>query len=398
MAPAEISEDAGKGMRSDDARLADSVDELDSILLSTLEEIHRIEARELEGAEAEGYLAKVWQRTFTHVAAVQESWLEQAFVRRGRAVIEVIYPDADERKRLYQYGFPPYLGSRFEWVVPDIRRTIETATTYGTMSISERLTVFESLGSMISGDRGFGFRVRATKTDQGLLDNWQSVLAWWMKGEDAKGPEPRMLRAWQRFVVENLEFRLGVAIGAVVAYVWSEGASDPLQVPSLAGWRETTGLPWFGFWARELLRWGTLDPFVAFALAQRLSRTRSEATERRSEFESWLRSSYEDLVPDDLIHPQLFLEWQRSLPRRVRDGFVYSPFEAELTGTSGQRGCYNVIPVRDESRVSWIDASGYELARSSVQTDRLGNREFRDDFELRVKNGVAVVLQNSVAY
>jgi hypothetical protein len=394
--PVEISEHAGTGQGSENARFADSVDELDSILLNALEEVRRVETRAIDGADAEVFLAVVWQKTFTRVAAVQESWLEQAFIRRGRAVIEVIYPDADERKRLYQYGFSPCIGRRFERVVPDIRLRIETAVAYGTMSTSERLAVFVSLGNIVWEDRGFGFRVRATATDETLLSNWRNVLAWWMKGEGVQGPAPSKLRIWQRFVVENLEFRLGVAIGAVVAYAWSEGAGDPLGVPSLVAWRETTGLPWFGFWARELLRWGTLDPFVAFALAQGMARTRSEAAARRPEFEAWLISSYEAPEADDLIDPRLFLEWQRGLEQRVSHGAVYGPIEAELAATTGQRGCYNVIPVRDESNVSWIDASGYELAQSQVQTGQLGNREFRDDFKLHLENGVVIVQQTPV--
>jgi hypothetical protein len=63
------------------------------------------------------------------------------------------------------------------------------------------------------------------------------------------------------------EAAIGAAIGAVAAQAWSTGAGDAFAVPSLAEWKATTGLPWFGFWARELLRWGTHDPFVAFALS-----------------------------------------------------------------------------------------------------------------------------------
>src|SRR3546814_16755163 len=74
-------------------------------------------------------------------------------------------------------------------------------------------------------------------------------------------------------------------IGAVVAQAWSDGAADAFAVPTLAEWKETTGMPWFGFWARELLRWGTHDPFVAFALSQGLAQTREAAAGRRKEFE-----------------------------------------------------------------------------------------------------------------
>jgi hypothetical protein len=49
---------------------------------------------ELDGQQAEAKLAALWQKTFTLAAAAQEAWLEDAIVRRGRAIVEDIYPDA----------------------------------------------------------------------------------------------------------------------------------------------------------------------------------------------------------------------------------------------------------------------------------------------------------------
>lgn len=227
--------------------------------------------------------------------------------------------------------------------------------------------------------------------DQAIFDNWRDVLAWWMLGPAARAPEPTSLRAWQRFVADNLDFRLGVAVGAVIARAWSDGAAGPLEVPSLAAWRTTTRLPWFGFWARELLRWGTLDPFVAFALAQGLARTRQEATARRPAFGTWLQEEYDDLDAEDMIDPQLFLEWQRSLPRPAADGPAREPIDAELSGTTGVRCRYHVLPLQEGNRVTWIDAAGYDLARSAVEDSQISGRAFRDDFELQTDGKAAVV-------
>jgi hypothetical protein len=209
-----------------------------------------------------------------------------------------------------------------------------------------------------------------------------------MQAPGARSPTPDELRSWQRFVADNLEFRLGVAIGGVVTRAWSDGAADPLAVPSLDQWRNTTGLPWFGFWARELLRWGTLDPFVAFALAQGLSRTRSEAAERRQEFEAWL---IEDLEAERMIDPQLFLEWQRSLPRARLDGAAHEPEPVRLTGTDGRKRRYAVVPVRQGDEISWLDPAGYELAVSDDGLGEFGVAAVRDDFELRVQQAGATV-------
>lgn len=44
-------------------------------------------------------------------------------------------------------------------------------------------------------------------------------------------------------LIPEFEFRLGVAIGAVVARAWSQGAGDVLATTRIATWKETTGFP-----------------------------------------------------------------------------------------------------------------------------------------------------------
>jgi hypothetical protein len=389
--PYDISSDAGEAATNPRARLADTLDELDGVLLTAIEEIARAEDTGMTGARAEAHLVNLWRTTFTSAAAVQEAWLKEAFVQRGRAIVETVYPDADERRRLYQYGFSPLVGRRFEAIAPRVRELIAAATTYGEDGAPARIHVFEAIGDLLAADRGFGFCVRQTGTDQALLRRWSDVLRWWMHEPDCATPGADDLRAWQRFVADNLEFRLGVAIGAVVAQAWSTGAADPFAVPSLAAWKATTALPWFGFWARELLRWGTHDPFVAFALSQNLAQTRETAAARREEFEVWLNEGFDDIEPEDLIDPQLFLQWQGSLPRRARDGAAQQPEPAALTGTNGRRKRYNVIPITEGALVRWLDPAGFELARSDDVLGEFEDRLTGNDYELRTdQNGACV--------
>ena len=382
VSPTEISEKAGRAETSENSRLADSVDELDGILLSAIEEIERLRAEGLDGVETEEALLKLWRRSFSAYATKQEDWLEHAFVRRGCAIVDHIYPDAEERSRLYQYGFTPYVGRRFEAIASDLKEVIEEARDYGNKSAEGRFAIFVALGELITADRGYGFRVRLTETDRALLKNWQGVLGWWVLAPGAASPASDQLRDWQRFVAENIEFRLGLAIGAVVAQAWSDGAGDPLIVPSLDAWRQTTGLPWFGFWARELLRWGTLDPFVAFSLSQGLAQTREAAAARRETFEAWLETEYDDLEPEKFIDPQLFLEWERSLPYPEHVGSLGNKIPAELAHTTGKRGLYRVIPVVTNDAINWIDPSGYILAHSRRDDYAFSTEVHSDDFDL----------------
>lgn len=384
IAPDDISDDAGMGQNTRSARLADSLDELDGLLLSALEELASAGVEAEANTDTETTLIRLWRRTFSSVVAAQEAWLEQAFVRRGVGLVDNIYSDPEERRRLFQYGFSPYVGRRFELVAPRIREAIERTVNYGVSDSDERLAFFEDVGALIEKDRGFGFRTRGTVADEALLHNWTRLLAWWMHSPNVPSPLPDELRAWQRFVSDNIEFRMGVAIGAVVAETWSAGANNPLAVPSLDEWRQTTGLPWIGFWARELLRWGTLDPFVAFMLAQGLAGTRVEAADRRPEFEAWMEAEYEDIEAEDWIDPRYFLRWQRNLEVRLEAPTRARRIDAELTGTDGRREQYSVLPVRRDGMTHWIDLSGFELA---VSEDEQGmeQRAFRDDFLLKIR-------------
>lgn len=92
----------------------------------------------MDGPQAEAYLIALWQRTFANVAAVQEAWMEDAFIRRGRAIFDTVYPDGDERERLYRYGSTPYVGRRFERIAPQVKQLLANAVGYGDTDEDDR--------------------------------------------------------------------------------------------------------------------------------------------------------------------------------------------------------------------------------------------------------------------
>lgn len=168
-----------------------------------------------------------------------------------------------------------------------------------------------------------------------------------------------------------------------MAKAWSDGVDGALVVPSLEAWRETTGLPWFGFWARELLRWGTLEPFVAFSLAEGLVGTRGEGMQLKQEFSTWLEEQKPNLEADDRIDPQLFLEWRRSRTEAPNDRIRRRSIDVELDNTAGERGQYSVIPVVYDNVIHWFDAAGFSLAQSNSEDSPFQGLAHRDDFQLR---------------
>lgn len=386
VSPGDISEFAGTESEEAPAILADALDELDGILLAAIQEAQGLEENALSSSDLEAQLVKLWRTSFSALAVIQEEWLERAFIHRGSAVSTTIYPDPNERARLYAYGFPPYIGRKFEDVSQEIIEQLKLQDAYGLALPDARRLAFERIGDLLIGDRGFGFSVRSTQTEQDLMENWVVVLDWWLRIEEV-APEPDALRSWQRFVTDNLEFRLGVAIGASVAKAWNDGSDNPLQTPTLENWRDTTGLPWFAFWARELLRWGTHDPFVAFTLSQGICRTRGEAEGTRVEFAKWLNEQ-DNLDSEDAethIDPRIFLKWARAVNTKdvpKRDKFSHpTELVADLKQTR-----YNVIPLQVGETLKWIDPAGYELARTNQDLTNLLPANLASDYVLIIKD------------
>src|SRR5208283_2289565 len=119
----------------------------------------------------EVHLRNLWQRTFARVAAAEEDFLERSFVQRGRAFVERLYSNHEQRRRLYQYGFTPYVGRRFELVAPQLITELQGGADFGADSVEARFQLFFRLGERVRAEPGIGYRVRQTAGDQTVLAN-----------------------------------------------------------------------------------------------------------------------------------------------------------------------------------------------------------------------------------
>jgi hypothetical protein len=104
-----------------------------------------------------------------------------------------------------------------------------------------------------------------------------------------------------------------------------------------------------------------------------------------------LNEQFEDIEPEDFIGPQLFLQWQGSLPRRAREAAADGPEPVEMTGTNGRRQRYSVIPVENGALIRWLDPAGFELARSDDILGEFPTRRIGNDYELRISRSETVV-------
>jgi len=55
---------------------------------------------------------------------------------------------------------------------------------------------------------------------------------------------------------------------------------------------------------------------------------------------------------------------------------------AELTGTTGAKAPYDVVPSQTKDGIFWLDAAGFALARSPVAPSWLSANPLGDDYQL----------------
>jgi len=99
---------------------------------------------------------------------------------------------------------------------------------------------------------------------------------------------------------------------------------------------------------------------------------------------------------EDYIDPQNFLAWQRIMFPKHETSNQNFKVEVQLSGCSGVRVNYDVIPLPRNDGIDWIDAAGYKLAESSsdIAVELLS---LKDDFSLTLADGLAEVKKTFVA-
>src|SRR3546814_17020918 len=95
------------------------------------------------------------------------------------------------------------------------------------------------------------------------------LLRWWLaKSTLARQPRPNEVTNWYAFVANNFIYRGTWGLGSVIGLLLdTTDDGQPIRALEIADW-PLSGLPWLGFWLKELISWGTLDPVAAFLLAR----------------------------------------------------------------------------------------------------------------------------------
>src|SRR3546814_3270328 len=133
------------------------------------------------------------------------------------------------------------------------------------------------------------------------------LLRWWLaKSTLARQPRPNEVTNWYAFVANNFIYRGTWGLGSVIGLLLdTTDDAQPIRALEIAGW-PLSGLPWIGFWLKELISWGSLDPVAAFLLARGDAVDRPQAElDAKAYYEG--RPAGEDA--NALLDPRTIREW-----------------------------------------------------------------------------------------
>ena len=341
----------------------ESLDVLDSVLLSAIVELEQLAENQMEPLELETRLKEIWQRTFAYYVSSEQSTLASIFVQRGKALKDNIYPDQGYRRKIYKTSMPPRSATRLMDLYPSIRNHLELGHSYAVWSKHDQFEFIRTLVGLMRAHPTF--RTSEKLSSAKNAPSWDQILQWWLypKGCE-RPPDPTKMSDWYNFVYQGFDYRFNWGLSSILSLAFDEATGGSLEPLALDKWPETQ-LPWIAFWIKELMIWGTLDPVVAFLLSKRIVWTRGQA-------ESFAGQYYEDASasdPNAYLDPATILKWaEEHFPTDRPRKPSLPPFahDVELLRDFGNstRAEWPVIPIQRGQHIIWIDIAGFPLARS----------------------------------
>ncbi|MBB6469953.1 superfamily II DNA/RNA helicase [Aminobacter lissarensis] len=372
--------DGDGGENSDDSYTL--LDTLDGLLIAAIQEIEQMRTAGLGAAELETELSSLWRRTYAHVAAEEEDRLAQTWLGRGRAITS-LYPDAKRRRQIYKTSLPPRSGSILLDRIEEMRTTLQSGSDYADRTPEQQFQFVRAVIALLGEVPAFRISTKLGRKKKPFSD-WEKLLRWWLfKTSLKKQPQPKELGPWFAFVADNFIYRGNWGLGSLVGVLMDEGdAAGPVDALTMEDWPRS-GLPWIGFWLKELVNWGTLDPVAAFLLARGNARDRRQAEADAQDYYTQL----DETEPNDKLDPRRIRDWaeerQAPAPAPPASRDIVLDVRLERPAHEYLVRKLSVLPLVSGDALRWIDPAGYAVAHC----DRPANwddQSSRYRFELSV--------------
>ena len=195
--------------------------------------------------------------------------------------------------------------------------------------------------------------------------SWSEVLEWWLNpNECRRSPGPKKVSDWYYFVYSNFDYRFNWGLSSVLSIAFDDAIEDKTKPLTLEDW-PLSNLPWIGFWIKELIVWGTLEPVAAFLMSKRYAWTRKEAEDIAEDY--YKENNSDD--PNELLNPSTIRDWcKKRFPRKRgavgQQGKVRYSAELLRDFSNQDKKEWRVIPVTLENDLVWTDLAGFPLAKS----------------------------------
>ncbi|MDF5719742.1 MAG: DEAD/DEAH box helicase [Rhizonema sp. PD37] len=379
--------DSGNNLSDTELSAIETLDSLDSILLSAIVEIEQLAANDLSPNELEEQLQKIWQRSFAHYASREQERLENLFIRRGRALKTEIYKDLSQRRRLYRTSLPPRDGNQLLTLYSRLKEQLAVGGDYAIWTVEERFNYIQNIVSILTSLSKFKLIDPSGKV------TWNEILRWWLDPTKAiKKPKPTQISNWHSYISQNFGYRFNWGLGSVIALAIDEAFGGELVESSLENWSQT-GLPWIVFWMKELIVWGTLDPVAAYLLAKVEDvTTRKQAEELAQTYYYYIserepeQNEYLNAVNIRNWVDQSFSSVERHLPTPKPPNRIDVNLLRDFSKAPSKN--WRVVPVEIGDDIQWFDLAGFSLAicqkPEKWQSDFLNTYDFMLDAENRV--------------
>ncbi|MEX2462540.1 MAG: DEAD/DEAH box helicase [Paenibacillaceae bacterium] len=364
-----------------------SLDTLDGILLSTIVEYEQQRSGILTRDALEGHLQELWHKMYAYYVNTKTDWMEEAFYRRGGAIVENVYQDSSYRRKLYRTSLSPRYGKQLINQHDDIIEQLKIGDKYAIWSVDEKLNfIFNSVEMITSLEK---FKIPngiGTKTS---FKDWKQVLHWWLHPSSAKDhPKSNAISKWIKFTKQKFEYLFNWGLGSVISLTMDSENEGELSTTTIQDW-PNLGLPWIVFWLKELIVWGTLDPVAAYLLAHGIDSTRIEAEERAKTYYENIDDSDEEILNASTIR-----SWAESLypSSNKRNLDLPKEMKVEVNNRILQSSCkqWRVLPVNIGDTLVWIDAAGYELATGPIPINWKYQFDQNVDFILNSEKSIIV--------
>ncbi|WP_147803333.1 DEAD/DEAH box helicase [Alkalicoccus halolimnae] len=351
------------------------LDTLDGIILSSIVEIESIEKSNLSKSNYEVMLKNIWKKTFAFFTSEQEEKLESVFLKRGNSLVNDIYPDQEHRRKIYKTSLQPRYASQLFRLHQQIIDRLKEGEEYKNWTTVQKVNfIISCVREIIKLEK---FAIKEGVGKGASFVPWEDILHWWLTNDSKSKPKTKQIPEWIKFVYDNFNYKFNWGIGTVLSLVWDEVNNGELNFLSLDDW-ENTELPWIVFWIKELITWGTYDPVIAYLLSSGYASTREEAKEYSEKY--YLYCDFED----DIYNVKLIRKWIKDeFPEQTNDEVAEDALSINANSVRQLKNKtldWNVFPVIQDSKVLWVDYSGYLLAESNTENMNVSSITYNRDY------------------